>query len=320
MRLLDLFSGAGGFAHGFISRNNCFDFILAIDIDSKSLETYCANIPNTKFLNMDIRNTHSLDILEHFEHVPPDIIIASPPCESFTLANPNRQKSLYDQLYFDEVGRLILEAIRIIIDLNPKVFIIENVSQLASTLMKEFVLYEFRRSNFETIFFNILEAEKYGVPSHRRRVFISNIEIKLPIDNSFVTVGEAFHSLPDPNINLPNHKIVPLSPRIEKKILNTPPGGAIIFFKGSNNVTFRNYIRLEKSQLSPTVMGKSRFIHPSFPRLCTVRENARLMSYPDNFQFYGSLNSQFNQIGESVPPLLSKTIAQQVLQKIYHNE
>lgn len=317
MKLLDLFCGAGGFAYGFISKDHCFDIKLAIDIDSKPLQTYIANIPNAKFLTIDIRNVHSLDILDHFEHVPPDIIIASPPCESFTLANPNRQKSTYNRLYMDEVGRLILEAIRIIINLNPKVFIIENVSQLASIVMREFISYEFRKSNYKTIFFNILEAENFGVPSHRRRVFISNIELKSPLGNSFITVGEAFLSLPDPNIDIPNHKTIPLSPRIEKKIHLTPPGGAIVFFKGSHNVTFRNYIRLEKNQLGPTVMGKSRFIHPSYPRLCTVRENARLMSYPDEFRFYGSLNSQFNQIGESVPPLLSKAIARQVLQKLH---
>lgn len=315
MRVLDLFCGAGGFAYGFVLENPCFDIKLAIDIDPNALQTYSANISNTEILNKDICDVHSLDVLEYFNHEPPDIIIASPPCESFSLANPNRKKSKYDQLYIDEVGRLVLEAIRFIINLNPRVFFIENVSQLASIEMREFILHEFKNSNYESIYFNILDAEDFGVPSHRRRVFISNIELKSPPESSFITVGEAFQSLPDPNIDTPNHMIVPLSPRIEKKIYHTPPGGAIVYFKGSHGTTFRNYIRLEKNQLCPTVMGKSRFIHPSSPRLCTVRENARLMSFFDEFQFYGPLNRQFNQIGESVPPLLSKAIALQVLQR-----
>jgi DNA (cytosine-5)-methyltransferase 1 len=315
MRVLDLFCGAGGFAYGFVLENPCIDIKLAIDIDPNALQTYSANIPNTDILNRDVCDVHSIDVLEQLDNEPPDIIIASPPCESFSVANPNRKKSKYDQLYTDKVGRLVLETIRFIINLSPKIFIIENVSQLASIEMREFILHEFKNSSFERIYFNILRAEDFGVPSHRRRVFISNIELAAPPESSFITVSEAFQSLPDPNNDTPNHKIVPLSPRIEKKIYQTPPGGAIVYFKGSHGATFRNYIRLEKDQLCPTVMGKSRFIHPSSPRLCTVRENARLMSFFDEFQFYGPLNNQFNQIGESVPPLLSKDIAKQVLQK-----
>jgi DNA (cytosine-5)-methyltransferase 1 len=72
----------------------------------------------------------------------------------------------------------------------------------------------------------------------------------------------------------------------------------------------------DKFSHAPTVMGKSRFIHPLDNRLCTVREHSRLMSYPDNFCFEGPIVSQFNQVGESVPPLLSKEIGKQLMEQI----
>ncbi|MFX0013664.1 MAG: DNA cytosine methyltransferase [Promethearchaeota archaeon] len=319
MRILDLFCGAGGFALGFLLASPKFTISLAIDNDYRVFYTYAENIEVGMTLIRDIQDIHSLEILKVLQGKSPDIILSSPPCESFSLANPNRQKSAYDQLYSDEKGRLVLDAIRIIIDLEPKIFLIENVQQLASTEMRELILHEFSYSKYESIYFNFLEAETFGVPSQRKRVFISNIELASLANNSFVSVAEAFFSLPDPNLEVSNHRLVHTSPRITKKIHKLPPGGAIVYFKGSQGGTFRNFIRLKADQPSPTVMGKSRFIHPYDPRLCTVREHARLMSYPDEFHFFGPINWQYNQVGESVPPLLAKAIAQQILMMFLEN-
>lgn len=313
MRILDLFCGAGGFAYGFLQASSCYNVTLAIDKDFRALQTYDSNIRRNQVINKDIHEIHSYEILDRLNDQFPDIIISSPPCESFSIANPKRQKSAYDQLYSDETGRLVLDTIRIIIDLEPKVFIIENVPQLASMEMKGLISHEFSHSIYETIHFNILEAQYFGVPSHRKRVFISNIKLKSSSNNSFVSAGEAFHSLPDPNIETLNHEFTPISPNIAKKISRIQPGGAIVYFQGSQGKTFRNFIRLRADQPSPTVMGKSRFIHPYYPRVCTVREHACLMSYPDDLHFYGPINWQYNQVGESVPPLLAKAVAQQVL-------
>ncbi len=313
IRILDLFCGCGGFAYGFTQANSQFKIALAIDNDFRATRTYAANIAVKKILVKDIQNLHSNDILEEMDYYTPDIIIASPPCESFSIANVNRKKNVYDQLYTDEKGRLVLETIRIITDLEPKVFIIENVLQLGTPKMQEFIQYEFCRSSYETIFFNNLEALILGVPSFRNRLFISNIQFDFPKRQIVRTVKDAFKSLPAPDNTINNHEIVPIMQNMIKKISRTPPGGAMIYFRGSLTGTFRNYIRLQVDQPSPTVMGKSRFIHPIEPRLCTVREHARLMGYPDDFLFYGSMKWQFNQVGESVPPILSQNIAHQIL-------
>jgi DNA (cytosine-5)-methyltransferase 1 len=313
MRIIDLFCGAGGFAYGFILASSSFEITIAIDNDFRALQTYNSNIKRVQEINKDIQKIHSFEILDRLNGNFPDIIISSPPCESFSMANPKRQKSTYDQLYVDKTGRLILDTIRLILDLEPKIFIIENVPQLASIEMRGLISHEFSHSFYKKIHFNILEAQYFGVPSLRKRVFISNIELKSSNDNSLISVGEAFHSLPDPNIETLNHDLMPTSPNIANKIPRIQPGGAIVYFEGSQGRTFRNFIKLRADQPSPTVMGKSRFIHPDYPRLCTVREHARLMSYPDDYQFYGPANWQYNQVGESVPPLLAKAIAQQIL-------
>lgn len=312
MRIVDLFCGCGGFSLGFLLANPQFRISLAIDNDFRAIRTYTQNIEVSMTFVKGIQNIHSNEILDLMNSNNPDIVIASPPCEPFSIANPNRQKSAYNQLYADEIGRLVLDTIRIIIDLEPTVFLIENVPQLASIEMKELIIHEFSRSEYEKIHFNILESATYGVPSYRKRIFISNIKLKSVTNTPSVSVSEAFHSLPNPDMEMLNHESVPLSPKISRKVANIPPGGAIVYFRGSHGGTFRNFIRLLSNQPSPTVMGKSRFIHPYEQRLCTVREHARLMSYPDYFQFYGPIQWQYNQVGESVPPLMAKAVALQV--------
>lgn len=316
--MIDLFSGCGGFSYGFLQTIPALKAKIAIDHDYRSLETYGANISVEEAIQRDIQEVHSLDILERLDGKPPDIVIASPPCESFSVANPDQKKSAYEQLYADERGRLMLHAIRIISDLNPPFFVIENVAQVASREMQGYIRHEFEHSSYE-IFFSILESVEFGIPSHRRRAFISNVPLKPPPvkgDPQFFTVREAFRSLPLSTERVPNHEFVPPPTSLARKIPKTPPGGALVFFKGALGKTYRNYIRLLSDQPSPTVMGKTRFIHPFLPRLCTVREHARLMSYPDDFHFYGSRDACFNQIGESVPPQLSKAIAEQLLREI----
>ena len=196
MKIVDLFCGAGGYAFGFLMADPVFEVSLAIDIDYRVIETYKHNMPKTRVLGEDIRNIHSLDILEQLGNRNPDIIIASPPCEAFSSANPNRSRNEYDQLYSDETGRLFLEAIRIITDIEPKYFFIENVSQIASLKFKELIKYEFKKGKYENLFFNILRAENFGVPSIRKRVFLSNIQIPpLSTPNTFITAKEALESL-----------------------------------------------------------------------------------------------------------------------------
>jgi len=305
--VIDLFCGAGGFSLGFILEN--YELLLGLDIDEFCIETYKYNFPSALAIKADIRDIHSKDILRYVDR--PDVIIASPPCEAFTRASRNIMKEPIDRLYTDPRGRLMLDAIRIIGDLKPDVFIIENVPGINEPAIRDSIRYELSRYGYEKIYFNVIDAEKLGCPSMRRRIFISNIPIKIK-RRARVNVWDAIKDLPDPRFpsNIPNHEYVHLPLRFEERVRRLKWGEGLEYFMGSEQKVYLEYIRVHPNKPSPTVMGRSRFIHPYENRLLTVREQARLMTYPDTHVFFGPINSQYNQVGESVPPLVSKLIAE----------
>ncbi|WP_048196887.1 DNA cytosine methyltransferase [Methanocaldococcus vulcanius] len=259
-------------------------------------------------INDDIREIHSLDIKKFAKNKKIDVVIGGPPCEGYTGANPKREKNPYNRLYRDDVGRLVLEYIRIVGDLQPKIFVMENVPGIKD--VKGEIIKEFRDVGYEDVYFNTLRAEDYGNPSVRRRVFVSNIEI-CPEKSERKNVIEAIGDLMYKGRDVPNHEFSALPSRFRKKVHKLGWGDAFIYFKGANR-RLGNYIRLHPLKLSDTVMGKRFFIHPYEDRLLTVREQARLMSYPDYHLFAGGIRSCYNQIGESVPPILSRVIAEEV--------
>lgn len=320
MKILDLFCGAGGFSYGFKSFID--DTHLAIDIDSSALETYKLNNPDSNVWQIDIHSLHSIQIQEALNGAP-DIIIASPPCEEFSKANPDSSKSAVERVYGDGTAKLLLDAIRIIGDLSPQVFVIENVAALLNAGGREIIQKEFERVGIADVKINMIRAHQHGNPSRRLRVFISNIRLKPPRKEP-PTVMEAIGDLPplglnqifNPELDIPNHVDYPISEDRMKAISRTHWGQGVRRFRVSKARSLPNWVRLFPSQLSTSINGLSRYIHPYENRLLTVREHARLMSYPDSFVFTGFSDSQYNQVGESVPPIVSKLIAQEVCTNI----
>ncbi len=312
-RFLDLFSGAGGFALGFEMAG--FEGILAIDNDKAPARSYSANFPKSIVLNEDVAKLNS-KLLERVAG-DVDVVIGSPPCEPYTAANPRRMEDPLDRLYKDPVGRLVLHFIRLVGDLKPKVFVMENVIGLIEGPLKDALRKEFARVGYNKIYFNVLHAEDYCTPSHRRRVFVSNIPINPPKCRKRITVEEALRDLPPPNNYWPpNHEPPHMPKRLERRASKLRWGDALIHYRGSGGRLYPNMIKLHPKRIAPTVLGSSRFFHPFENRLLTVREQARLMGYPDNFIFLGSKDAQYNQVGESVPPPLSKAIAKVVLKHL----
>jgi DNA (cytosine-5)-methyltransferase 1 len=306
MNVVDVFSGGGGFGLGFALAG--FKIAVAVEIDRDAARTYSANHRKTIVLQEDVRSIDHRDLEKYANHI--NLVIGSPPCEPFTAANPNRVEDPADRLYVDPAGQLTLEFVRLVGELGPKVFVMENVAALAEEPLRTYLEREFRRVGYE-VYFNLLNAEDFGVPSRRRRVFISNIEIKPPKSRR-VTVREALRGLPPPDSGiLPNHETTTLSPKKLERISKLRPGEALMRYRGARGF-YENYIRLMWDDMAPTVMGSRRFVHPEEHRLLTVREQARLMGYPDDYVFNGSKDSQYNQVGESVPPPLAFVVAEEV--------
>lgn len=318
VRFVDLFCGAGGFSRGFTEEG--FDPTLAVDNMEPVAETYKLNFPKSHVIVDDIRNIRSEDIEAYVGEA--DVVIGSPPCEPFTAANPNRRKQPIDRLYDDPIGRLVLDFIRLVGDLRPRVFVMENVPALMEGELRGCLMREFARAGYPKVYFNLLRAEDYGVPSHRLRLFISNIELKPAPERKRVVVAEAIGDLPPPDSihDIPNHERTPLSPRKQRKISRLRWGEALVRYAGSGRKVYYNYVRLHPYRIAPTVMGSSRFIHPFEDRLLTVREQARLMGFPDYHIFYGGRDLQYNEVGEAVPVPLAKAIAKEVKRVLENDE
>jgi len=312
--VIDLFCGAGGFARGFVEVG--FNVVLAIDNMEPVARTFKINFPETIVLCEDIKNINDRILKRLLLGKQVDVVIGSPPCEPFTAANPRRKPNPLDRLYVDPIGQLVLHFIRIVDYVRPKIFIMENVPHIAEGELKRALREEFKRIGYNRIYFNLLKAEDYGTPSHRLRMFISNIPIKPRKRRGKITVEEALSSLPPPTPEIPNHEPVPISPRKLRRISRLKWGQALVRFYGFMGKLYPNLIRLHPHKIAPTVLGCSRFIHPYEDRFLTVREQARLMGFPDDHIFLGGRDLQYNQVGEAVPVPLSKAIAQVVLEKL----
>ena len=320
MKILDSFCGAGGFSLGF--KPYIDNTHLAIDINQSALETYKLNFPESIILETDIHRLHSIQIEEALNGFP-EVVIASPPCEEFSKANPDSNRPAAERIYSEGTAKLLLDAIRIIGDLSPQVFIIENVAALLNSGGAEIIQKELERVGLDDVYINKIRAHQHGNPSKRLRVFISNIRIQLPRSQA-PSVMESIGDLPNlglnqifnPTIEVPNHIEYPLSEEKQKAIAKTRWGQGVRHFRVSRNRNLPNWVRLYPDQVATSINGLSRYIHPFENRLLTVREHARLMGYPDSFVFTGFSDSQYNQVGESVPPIVSGLIAQEVCANI----
>lgn len=314
-KLVDLFSGAGGFSLGF--KQAGFKVLLGIDNDKAPARTFKYNFPETITLVEDVKEVSGEEILslikENWGYTSVDVVIGSPPCEPFTAANPRRMRNPIDRLYIDPIGRLVLHFIRIVGEIKPKIFVMENVPGILEPSIVRAIRREFERVGYSEVYFNVLRAEDYCTPSHRLRVFVSNIKIKPPRKcRKPPTVEEALKGLPPPGSkDIPNHELQPLSNRKLKRIAKLGWGKPLVYYEGANK-RLPNLIRLHPHRHAPTVLGSSRFIHPYENRFLTVREQARLMGFPDDHVFFGGRDEQYNQVGEAVPVPLAKAIAEEI--------
>jgi DNA (cytosine-5)-methyltransferase 1 len=300
---IDLFSGAGGFSRGFAQAG--FEVTHAVELEKPHSAAYAANFPGTKLFNEDIRQVGGFG-------ARPAALIGGPPCEAYTGANAQRKADPLERLYNDADGGLVLEFVRVLEMLKPRVFVMENVVGVAEGPLRGALQAEFRRAGYPTLFFNVLRAEEHGTPSRRERMFVSNLPLAPKVAKAPITVAEALHDLLAPGPSPANHEPYALTPEKAAKVRRLRPGEALVRFKSASGRGLSNWQRLYSDQLAPPVLGRTRLVHPGEPRVLTVREQARLMGYPDEHVFAGGRDAQYEQVGESVPPPLARAIAGEV--------
>ena len=179
MRVVSIFSGAGGMDLGFLESG--YDIIFANDIDRMACETYEKNL-RLKAVNDDIRTIK--------EFPKADVLIACNPCQGFSIIGKRVENDPRNTLY-----REIFRCLRLI---KPMYFVVENVKGLAHLYEGKFLtrmLNGFSRAGYK-VKWDILNAKDYGVPQNRERVFIVGVRKDLPVEYKFPQRTHAFFIIP----------------------------------------------------------------------------------------------------------------------------
>lgn len=343
-RILDLFSGAGGFSYG-MGKNSSFTPMVASDINEDAIRTLNYNIPNIKSVVGDITEKKIKEqIVEQSRQLDVNMIIGGPPCQGFSLKG--KKLGLKDPRNY-----LFNEYLHIVENIQPEVFVIENVKALLSTSagwFKNEILEKIDKMDYY-VDYGVLTASDYGVPQARQRaIFICSrlhkIILPKPTVKKNVTVRDAISDLAYLNSNegafeqeyitspqsnyqtmmrneatkLYNHKASNHNAIAIKKISMIPPecGKEYLPETLRGRQKFNGtWGRLKWDDVSPTI--DTRFDacsngtnnHPFLNRAITPREAARLQSFDDRFVFIGSKVAIRQQIGNAVPPLMAKAIA-----------
>lgn len=307
MKIVSLFSGAGGLDLGLIQAGH--KIIWANDFDSDAVASYRSNIGSEIVLG---------DICGIPSSVIPncDVVVGGFPCQGFSQANMLRFAE-------DERNRLYLEFLRIVRDKQPLYFLAENVrgilslagGQAIQKIESDFAAVGYRVSK------KLFNVADYGVPQMRKRVIIAGTRADLPerLDYKFpepthadptkahklglvpwVTIAEALAHIPEPGQEhgLKNH--------------------VFSLYKVTNR-NFTGHRRTDPSKPSPTILARGNgkggvcaIQHPQNHRRMSIREQAAIQTFPDNFEFSGRLNSAYRQVGNAVPVLFGRHLGEQM--------
>lgn len=324
---VSLFSGIGGVDLGF--RAAGFKTAWANDNDSDACETFRANLG--EIVEGDVRNIEFPKI----ENV--DVLSAGFPCQPFSNAGSRRGVS-------DSRGDLYTYALKAVRHFNPKVVFFENVRGLLSVkdnnkLVIEVILHSLHNEGYDCQF-KLLDASDYGVPQRRLRLFIIGVRRNEKLgtfqfpqikDKSGLSIKATIFDIPPETPN--QNELMQLNPQAIKIGSMVPEGGSwknIPYDKlperlkhiSDNMVRYRFpkfYRKFHRDEISGTITAAFKpenagVWHPLKNRIFSVREIARIQSFPDWFVFKGrTIKSKYQQIGNAVPPRLAYEMGLEII-------
>lgn len=323
-KTLELFAGAGGLALGLERAN--FEPLALIEINKDAAETLKLNRPNWNVINDDIANISLLDLEKYFqlERGELDLLSGGAPCQSFSYAG--KRLGLEDAR-----GTLFYHYAIFLEKLRPKTFLFENVRGLLThdkgktyqTMLNVFKDCGYRVEK------KILNAWNYGNAQKRERLITVGVREDLSLKINFPEPHEYKPVLRDVLKNVPQSLGASYSDYKRRLFELVPPGG---YWRDLPEELAKPYMKscwemeggrtgilrrmsLDEPSLavltSPTQKQTER-CHPLEPRPFTVRENARIQSFPDDWQFCGSMYSQYRQVGNAVPVNLAFATANEI--------
>ncbi|MGL5936783.1 MAG: DNA cytosine methyltransferase [Cetobacterium sp.] len=350
MKVIDLFSGVGGMSLGF--KNQGAKIIMAIEKDKDIAYSYQKNHQETIVINEDITKIKIETVFREYKNKI-DVVIGGPPCQGFS--QKGARKSIKDERNF--LFKYYYEVVKYLKPKYFLMENVPNLLTSEKGLFKQEIIEIFQSLGYE-LDIKILNAFDFGVPQMRKRAFIlgklGDNKILLPVTNgeknvvwdaisdlAFLNSAEGKEEqnylyeikskyqkqMRTSNI-LYNHKATCHSEIAIKRLKLVPPEGtrdSLPEEEKTKSIYSGTWSRMKKNEPSVTITTRfdtpssGRFTHPYLHRAITVREAARIQSFPDDFIFYKSKTSQMKQVGNAVPPLLAEEIAK-VIKKDYEKE
>lgn len=368
---VDLFAGAGGMTLGFEQAG--FDVLASVELDPIHCATHKFNFPFWSVLCQPVEEITGKDITQNSSigRGEIDVVFGGPPCQGFSLIG---KRSLADPR-----NSLVFHYIRLVLELQPKFFVMENVKGMTAGKHQEFIgkiISEFVTNGYKVREkYQVLNSAHFGVPQHRERLFIVGCRHDLELPNYpdtqnqhnlttqlslTPTVWDALQDLPEiekydelyqrdwvvadfgkPSIygrllrglsstdndysyqRQYDSRILTSSLRTKHNLASmtrftATPHGKIEKISRFHKLDPQGICNTLRAG-TPSNRGaftSPRPIHPFIPRCITVREAARLHSYPDWFRFHVTKWHGFRQIGNSVPPLLAKAVAGEIMKSL----
>ena len=342
MKIIDLFSGVGGLSLGF--ENAGFKTVASVDLWDDAIKTYNHNRIDKNGLTISIQEFNKKYLKDILSKHKITGVIGGPPCQGFSSARLS-DNSENIGLINEERNQLYIEFYKTVKQTMPEFFLMENVRGMLNLDKGAFVkdiLSRFGKLGY-SINYELLNASEFGVPQNRHRVFfvgLKNGNFEFPKKHTeLVTTFDALSDLPlDLNkqpkkyvinpqndyqklirgnsVYVLNHEDTKHSDKTKEIISMIPDGGNIksIPQKYWEVRKFNKAFQRMNSKLPSLTIdtGHRNYFHFSEHRIPTVRESARIQSFPDTFEFIGSKTSQYKQVGNAVPPLLAYELASQI--------
>lgn len=312
--VISTFAGCGGSSLGYHLAG--FQELLAVEWDDNAVATFKLNFPDVPVYHGDIAKLTGAECMRiaGVGVGELDVFDGSPPCQGFSTAGKRK--------FDDPRNSLFKEYARLIQELQPKVFVMENVAGMVKGYMKQAYLEIMRtlRGCGYKAKGEVMNAMYYNVPQSRERVIVIGVREDLGIEPS--------HPKPKTRPVAVGDFIADDGKRFEGEMLKRweiiPQGGNFLDLPVGlrTSAKFSNAFRkLHKNKPSFTVPKEKNFttgtfLHWSQPRYVSLLELQRIGSFPDTFKFIGKFDDIHNRIGNSVPPNLMKAIAEHIRDNI----
>lgn len=322
-KVISTFAGCGGSSLGYKWAG--FKELLAIDFDKNAVETFRLNFPDVPCWQRDITTIKANEILEfcNIKVGELDILDGSPPCQGFSTAG-KRQVS-------DSRNNLFKSFVYLIKELQPKIFVMENVSGMVKGKMKgkfKEIILTLKSLNYH-VKCKLLNAKYYEVPQSRQRLFFIGIRNDLNLEpvfpesnNEIISIKKAFKDVkPKLFIELKSEWYT------YKLWQKMKPGESGSKYHPKRNAF--NFHKINPENVSCTIhkvlicanKGWGVVVHDKEPRSLSIEEIKRLSTFPDDFIFIGNIREQWARVGNSVMPKqmyhIAKTLKEEILDEIY---